>query len=69
MEKAKHSMWLISKKNDVVPYQDSISLIDCGCELEGSFRFLETLLLRGKLKGMSIYADTLTRYGNRCSGG
>lgn len=52
-------MWLISKKNDLIPYQDSISLIDCGCELEGSFRFLETLLLRGKLKGMSIYADTL----------
>ncbi len=52
-------MWRIKKQNYPVPGQDTVTVIEHGCELEGNFRFPGTLVLEGKLKGKVVYGDAL----------
>ena len=45
--------------NGSVSEEDSTSVIDQGCELEGRLRFVGTLVVNGKFRGELLSSDTL----------
>ncbi|MGH7766499.1 MAG: bactofilin family protein [Candidatus Binatia bacterium] len=47
------------KQNSSTADQNSTSVIDQGCELEGRFRFSGTLVINGKFRGELHSRDTL----------
>ncbi len=51
-------MWRWNAKNSLSE-QNSTSVIDQGCELEGRFRFSGTLIINGKFRGELLSAGTL----------
>ncbi len=47
------------KRNGSRPVEGSTSILDQGCELEGRFNSIGTLILNGKFRGELLSSDTL----------
>ncbi len=52
-------MWRINKQNILIPDPNTVSVVDRECELQEKFRSHGALVIKGKLKGKTVYDDTL----------